>query len=99
MASPRSPIVSLLVSFQADRLAEDWQAMRALLHHESRLESLAAPGFVLSADELIEAIQGAMAHGVYAVKTWDAEYLSQHSAIAVGRVRYRVGKVGFVDES
>lgn len=73
--------------------------MRALLHPAARLESLAAPGLVLSPDELVEAIRGAAAQGIYAVKTWDIEILTEHAAIAAGRVRYAVGKVGFTDES
>jgi hypothetical protein len=89
----------MLEMFQADRLNADWLAMRALLHPEARLESLAAPGFVLTADELIEAIQGAMSHGIYSVTSWRLEPLSEHAAIAVGRVRYRVAPAGFTDES
>lgn len=73
--------------------------MRSLLHSESRLESLAAPGAVLSPDKLVEAIRGAMSDGVYAVKSWDIELLTRHAALTLGRVRYRTGVGGFTDES
>jgi hypothetical protein len=98
MTAAEPPIGWLLARFQADRLTQDWPAMRALLHPAARLESLAAPGFVLSADELIEAIREATAHGIYAVKAWNVELLTQHAALAVGRVRYSVGETGFTDE-
>jgi hypothetical protein len=92
------PIVWLLEEFQAMRLTKDWQAMRALLHASSRLESLAAPGLVLSADGLIEAIRGATEHGIYAVKSWQVEPLGQRAGLVDGRVRYRYGRRGFTDE-
>jgi hypothetical protein len=92
------PIVSLLEMFQSDRLEQDWAAMRALLHDESRLESLAAVGRVLLADELVEAIQTASADKVYVVKAWRVEALGQRAGIAEGRVRYRHGAGGFTDE-
>jgi class 3 adenylate cyclase len=85
--------------FQSDRLRQDWQSMRALLHEASRLESLAAVGRVLTPDELVEAIQTASADRVYAVKTWRVEALGQRAGIADGRVRYRLGPGGFTDES
>ena len=91
-------IVSLLEEFQESRLKKNWSAMRELLHSEARLESLAAVGSVLSADELVEAVRGATAHGLYAVKKWRVESLGQHAALADGRIRYQVQPGAITDE-
>ena len=58
-----------------------------------------SPSLVLSADELIDAIRLATLRGIYNVKTWRIESLSLHAAMAFGRVRYSIGKVGFTDEA
>jgi hypothetical protein len=92
-------ITTLLDDFQDHRLSGNWSAMRALLHPHARLESLAAPGEVLSPQELVAAIQTAMGHGLYTVRNWAVELLDPHTAIADGRVRYRVGASGLTDEA
>src|SRR5579862_9773709 len=97
-SDPIPTIVSLLDHFQDHRLSGDWQAMLALLHPQARLESLAAPGAVLSPQELVTAIESAMTRGLYTVRNWAVELLDPHTAIADGRVRYRVGATGVTDE-
>jgi hypothetical protein len=96
---PEPLIVALLDDFQEYRLSGDWSAMLGLLHPQARLESLAAPGTVLSPQELVAAIQSAMTRGLYTVKNWAVELLDPHTAIADGRVRYRIGATGITDES
>jgi hypothetical protein len=96
---PVPVIVSLLDDFQEYRLSGNWSAMLRLLHPQARLESLAAPGAVLSPEELVAAIQSAMTRGLYTVKNWAVELLDPHTAIADGRVRYRVGPTGISDEA
>jgi hypothetical protein len=91
-------IVPLLEEFQKSRLRRDWRAMRGLLHPEGLLESLAAPGRVLSADELIQAVEDATLHGIYSVKTWRVEPLGRRVGLVDSRVRYRYGSRGFTDE-
>jgi hypothetical protein len=91
-------IVSLLDDFQDCRLSGDWPGMKRLLHPQARLESLAAPGAVLSPQELVAAIRSAMGHGLYTVRNWAVELLDPHTALADGRVRYRVGATGITDE-
>ena len=91
-------IVSLLDDFQDYRLNGNWPAMLRLLHPQARLESLAAPGAVLSPRELVAAIESAMTRGLYTVRNWAVELLDPHTAIAGGRVRYRIGKTGITDE-
>ncbi len=95
---PTPVIVSLLDDFQDYRLSGNWSAMRRLLHPQARLESLAAPGAVLSPEELVAAIEAAMTRGLYTVRNWAVELLDPHTAIADGRVRYRVGASGISDE-
>ncbi len=72
--------------------------MRRLLHPQARLESLAAPGAVLSPQELVAAIESAMTRGMYTVRNWAVELLDAHTAIADGRVRYRTSATGITDE-
>lgn len=98
MSGQQPEIVALLVEFQSKRLKQDWLAMRSLLHPEARLESLAAPGLVLSPDELIAAIQGATRRGIYTVTGWRVEPLGHRAGLADSRVRYRFGPGGFTDE-
>jgi len=98
--SPTEPlIVALLDDFQAYRLSRNWSAMLRLLHPQARLESLAAPGAVLSPQELVAAIETAMTRGLYSVRNWAVELLDPHTAIADGRVRYWVGKAAITDEA
>jgi hypothetical protein len=92
-------IASLVEEFQTTRLKDDWPAMRSLLHPDSRLESLAAVGRVLSAEQLVEAVKGASRDGLYSVRAWDVEPLEQRAALASGRVRYRVGPGAITDEA
>ena len=92
-------IVVLLDDFQDYRLSGNWPGMLSLLHPEARLESLAAPGAVLSPQELVAAIETAMTRRLYTVNNWAVELLDQHTAIADGRVRYRIGATGITDEA
>jgi hypothetical protein len=68
------------------------------LHPEARLESLVLVGSVLTADQLVEAVQGAMAHGLYAVKKWRVEAVGPRVGLAEGRVRYQVAAGSIMDE-
>jgi hypothetical protein len=98
--SPTEPlIVALLDDFQAYRLSRNWSAMLRLLHPQARLESLAAPGAVLSPQQLVAAIETAMTRGLYSVRNWAVELLDPHTAMADGRVRYWVGKAAITDEA
>lgn len=92
-------IVSLLDRFQTDRLNQDWSAMRNLLHPQAQLESLAAPGDVLTAQQLVAAIRAAMSRGMYSVRNWHVELLDPKTGLADGRVRYRVDRTGITDEA
>jgi hypothetical protein len=94
----RPLIVSLLEDFQQSRVDRQWATMRELLHPEARLESLAAVGSVLTADELVEAIRNAVAHGLYSVRKWRVEALGPRVALADGRVRYQFESGGITDE-
>ena len=96
---PTPVIVALLDDFQDYRLSGNWSAMLRLLHPQARLESLAAPGAVLSPEELVAAIESAMTRGLYTVRNWAVELLDPHTAIANGRVRYRIGETGITDEA
>jgi hypothetical protein len=92
-------IVTLLKEFQATRLTRDWPAMRALLHRDAKLESLAAPGKLLSAGELVQAIRTATLRGLYAVTTWRVEPARPKTAFAEARVRYETTPHAFTDEA
>jgi hypothetical protein len=96
---PDPLVVPLLESFQATRLNKDWPGMTRLLHPESRLESLAAVGRVLTGSELIEVVQRAVAHGPYTVTTWRVEALGASAALAHGRVRYQLPQGAITDEA
>jgi hypothetical protein len=95
---PTPAIVSMLDDFQDYRMSGNWSAMLRLLHPQARLESLAAPGAVLSPPELVAAIESAMTRGLYTVRNWAVELLDPHTALAGGRVRYRIGTTGITDE-
>jgi hypothetical protein len=92
-------ILTLLDKFQETRLRKDWPAMRALLHSEARLESLAAVGSVLSADELVEAIRSASVRGLYTVKTWNVELARPKTGLAESRVRCEARRGSITDEA
>ena len=69
-----------------------------LLHPEARLESLAAGGRVLTAQEAVNAIEAATKGRLYLVKAWYPRAIGPKAGLAVARVRYRVGPTGFTDE-
>jgi hypothetical protein len=73
--------------------------MRALLHPTGRLESLAAAGRVLSADELVQANQAATLRGLYSVRGWRVELARPQMGRAETRVRYEATPGAFTDEA
>jgi len=96
LTEPR--LLDALVRFERAHRRRSVKDMRACFHDEALIESVASNGQALGPDDTAEALDRALADGVYSIRDWQYEEISPEVVLSWTGARHLVGDARMRDE-